>query len=70
MKNISRLGLGIFIGAVLTLFVIGIMASKPAPVIPSSSLTFVTSRDGINIYRIGNCYVAKTSDGISIASMR
>ena len=69
----NNLALGIFIGAVITLFAIGIMASKPAPVkessyapAPSSSLTFVTSRDGITIYRIGDCYVAKTDDGVSI----
>ena len=31
-----------------------------------SSLTLVTSRDGISIYRIGDCYVAKTDQGISI----
>lgn len=70
----SSISLGIFVGMVITLFAIGIMASKPAPVkessytpAPSSSLIFVTSRDGISIYRIGDCYVAKTDDGVSIA---
>ena len=69
----NNLALGIFVGMVITLFAIGTMASKPAPVkessytpAPSSSLTFVTSRDGITIYRIGDCYVAKTDDGVSI----
>jgi hypothetical protein len=69
----NNLALGIFIGAVMTLFAIGIMASKPAPVketpVPSSSLTFVTSRDGMKIYSIGNNLVVLGPNGdVSISA--
>jgi len=70
MKNSAKTFLIIAISFFAIIGVVMTLSSFKPRVIESpapSSLTLISSKDGISIYRIGECYVARTNQGISIA---